>query len=156
MFQEGHTLMNYTSEIIDLILEALPENLIITDSDGIIQHANDPLLQLFKYKKKELIGQPVEVLIPPKLRENHINLRNKYLEDPVKKRCFGATLPLRAIAKDGEELMVDIMLCPAKKSGAVIVIVSVKNVRREFVNMQKIKSALDELEKMTYKLINHH
>lgn len=148
--------MNYTSEIIDLILEALPEHLIITDSDGIIRHANTPLLQLFKYEKKELIGQPVEVLIPSELRKNHINLRNKYLEDPVKRRCFGAIPPLRGVAKNGEELIIDIMLCPAKKSGAVVVIVSVKNVSKELANMEKIKSALDELEKMTYNLINHH
>jgi PAS domain S-box-containing protein len=64
------------------LVEASPYALIISDQDGRIRRINAQSERLFGYRREELVGQQVEVLVPKRLREAHPSLRRRYHDDP--------------------------------------------------------------------------
>ncbi len=65
---------------------------------------------------EELIGQPVEILMPERFRQTHVNERTAYMEKPVS-RPMGTGLELYARRKDGSEFPVEISLSPGRDFG---------------------------------------
>ena len=94
-------------------LEALFNNLtmgiIVTDTCGIIININPFAEQQFGYSKEEILGQPVEELLPGKYRQKHVMDRTKYRDYP-QHRMMGAGRDLYARRKDGSEFPVEISL----------------------------------------------
>ena len=64
------------------LVEAIPDALIISDQDGRIRLVNAQTERLFGYRREEIIGQPVELLVPERLRPEHPALRQRYYRDP--------------------------------------------------------------------------
>jgi PAS domain S-box-containing protein len=83
--------------------------ILVIGSNGCIELANPCIEKLFDYKKAELIGQPVEILIPEAFRRNHVHYREGYFEKP-KARPMGYGLNLFARKKDGTEFAAEISL----------------------------------------------
>jgi formate hydrogenlyase transcriptional activator len=90
---------------------ASPDAIIVTTLDGRISAASPATERLFGYSQSELIGQPVEILIPERFRSRHPHRRDSYLAAPVV-RPMGTGLELYGLRKDGTEFPVDIMLSP--------------------------------------------
>ena len=65
------------------LVEAIPDALIISDQDGRIRLVNAQAEQLFGYRREEIIGQPVELLVPERLRAEHPALRQRYYRRPL-------------------------------------------------------------------------
>jgi PAS domain S-box-containing protein len=86
-----------------------PDAVIVADHRGRILQANEHTERLFGYTRDELIGQPVEVLIPERFRNLHPGYRANYAADP-QARPMGAGLEPYGLRKDGSEFPVDIML----------------------------------------------
>jgi two-component system, sensor histidine kinase and response regulator len=93
------------------LVEAIPDALIISDQDGRIRLINDQTEQLFGYRREELVGQQVELLVPERIRAAHPSLRRRFFEDPSV-RAMGVGLELTAVGKDGTEFPVEISLSP--------------------------------------------
>jgi PAS domain S-box-containing protein len=83
--------------------------IIVIDRDGIIQLANPCIEKIFGYGNAELIGHPVEILIPGAMRKKHVQHRDRYFVNP-KARPMGYGLNLFARRKDGFEFPVEISL----------------------------------------------
>lgn len=83
--------------------------ILVISGGGRIELANPCVTKLFGYTKAELIGQPVEILMPEVLRRNHIHFRDSYFEKP-KARPMGYGLSLFAQKKDGTQFPVEISL----------------------------------------------
>src|SRR3954452_16484720 len=75
------------------LLEAAPDAILGVDPDGRIAFANAQAVSLFGYEREELIGAPVEMLVPERSRAAHPQLRTGYLADP-RPRPMGAGLDL--------------------------------------------------------------
>ena len=88
-----------------LIVEAAPNAMILINHEAKIDYINTALEQLFGYTKDELMGQPVEILIPPRFATAHVNMRNMFLTEPHVKE-FGAGRNLFGLRKDGTEFPV--------------------------------------------------
>ncbi len=101
---------------------AASESLIIVDGQGLIVEANPKTWQLFGYAKGELVGQPIEVLIPERLREQHRKDREGYMTAP-RSRPMGIGMNLAGRRKDGSEFPVEVALtyAPATPRGDLIV-----------------------------------
>jgi PAS domain S-box-containing protein len=84
-------------------------SILVADEGGIIRLANPGTEKLFGYTKKELSGQPVELLIPLDLKENHRQYRQQYFDNP-KARPMGFGRDLFARHKDGRTFPVEISL----------------------------------------------
>jgi two-component system sensor histidine kinase/response regulator len=93
------------------LIEAIPDALIISDQDGRIRLVNAQTESLFGYRREELIGQAVELLVPERLRAEHPALRQRYYRDPSV-RAMGVGRTLTATGKDGGEFPVEISLSP--------------------------------------------
>jgi len=91
------------------IFECAPDAIVVTDSQGRIVRINAQTEKLFGYSPDELLGQPVEVLVPERLRSVHLA---HWESEPVQHlaRPFGSLTDLYARRKDGSEFPADIML----------------------------------------------
>jgi len=94
-----------------LIVESAPSAMILVNNEGKIAFTNSQVEKLFGYKRNELIGQSMEILIPQRYREGHPDFRNMFFSSP-QARAMGAGRELYALRKDGTEFPVEIGLNP--------------------------------------------
>ena len=114
------------------VLEAAPDAMIIVDRDGTMILVNSQTERLFGYRRQELIGQKVEMLVPAQFRARHATHRAGYLTD-AQVREMGSGLELFARRKDGTEFPAEISLSPLQTDAGVRVISAIRDVseRRE-------------------------
>ena len=93
------------------LLEAAPDAMIISDREGRMRLVNAQAERLFGYTREEMIGQPVEILVPERLRPVHPGHRESFHAAPSV-RAMGGELKLAARRKDGSEFPVEISLSP--------------------------------------------
>jgi PAS domain S-box-containing protein len=93
----------------ETLIETDPNGILVVDSGGHIQLVNGQLTKLFGYPRDELIGQPVETLLPERYRRGHVSLRALFREQPAN-RPMGAGRDLYGLRKDGSEFPVEIGL----------------------------------------------
>jgi PAS domain S-box-containing protein len=91
------------------LLEAAPDAVVVVESGGRIVLANSQTEELFGYRREELLGELVELLLPLRHRGRHVGERVGYLAEP-RKRAMGAGLELAGRRKDGTEFPVDVAL----------------------------------------------
>jgi len=108
------------------IFDAGPDALLIVDALGRIQRLNDPAGALFGYASEELVGQPIEMLIPERFRSAHPELRAAYLGSP-RPRPMAIGLELFALRRDGSEFPAAISLAPLRKSEGTFVTAAVRD-----------------------------
>jgi PAS domain S-box-containing protein len=94
-----------------LILESMPDAILITDKEGHIVYGNTQMESLFGYASQEVIGQPVEFLSPRRFHEQHVDYRAGYSKYPHR-RYMGLGRDLFGQRKDQSEFPVDVMLSP--------------------------------------------
>jgi PAS domain S-box-containing protein len=119
--------LNQSEERFRLLLEAVPDGVVIADTDGRIVLVNAQAERLFGYEREELLGRPVEVLLPAERRKAHARHRAAYQVDP-KVREMGAGLVLAGVRKDGSQFPVDVSLSPLAASEGKLVLASVRDV----------------------------
>ncbi len=83
--------------------------------------------ELLGYRREELIGQRVELLIPIGLRGGHVTERDRFLQEP-RARPMGAGQDLRARRKDGSEFLAEISLSPVRTAGGLLIAASIRDV----------------------------
>lgn len=108
----------------------LPDPAIIVNKDGIIERVNDRAQLFFIRERDELIGRPVNVLMPERFRKGHDGHMKNYYLNPVK-REMGASLELWAVDSTGAEIPVTIHLSPvihASKGVLTLAVLRRKNV----------------------------
>jgi PAS domain S-box-containing protein len=91
------------------LLEAAPDAIVAVTGDGLIALVNRQTEVLFGYERGELIGQPVELLVPESARGIHAGLRDGYFESPAT-RPMGAGMELAGRQKDGSTFPAEISL----------------------------------------------
>ncbi|MBT5873053.1 MAG: PAS domain S-box protein [Candidatus Latescibacteria bacterium] len=93
------------------LLEAAPDAIVGMDHRGLIVLVNARVEHMFGYDRDELIGQPVEFLMPDRFRQLHTSHRSEYIGNPLT-RPMGTGMELTAKHKDGREFPVEISLSP--------------------------------------------
>lgn len=93
------------------LLNSAPDAMVVTDRHGLIDTINSETERLFGYMRQELIGKPVELLLPQRFRERHGKLRASYVARP-ERRPMGTGLELFGLRKDDTEFPVEISLSP--------------------------------------------
>ncbi|MEV4275426.1 PAS domain S-box protein [Actinoplanes xinjiangensis] len=109
------------------LLEAAPDAIVGVAADGRITLVNAQAERLFGYQRSELLGQPIETLVPESARVRHPNLRNRYFADP-RPRPMGSGTALRARRRDGTEFPAEISLSALETEDGLIVSAAIRDV----------------------------
>jgi len=120
----GITERKLAEEKFRLVLDAAPNAMIMVDSTGVISFANAPAATVFGYSLSELIGRPIETLIPERFRDRHVGYRKGFLSEPSS-RAMGAGRDLFGRRKDGSEFPVEVGLNPIHTTEGLSVLASV-------------------------------
>jgi PAS domain S-box-containing protein len=107
--RESEEQLRRSEERIRELIESAPDAVVIVDAYGQIALVNERTEKMFGYRRGELLGRRIELLLPERFRERHAEHRKDYLDDPVT-RPMGAGLELAGRRKDGTEFPVDISL----------------------------------------------
>jgi len=110
-----------------LIIESVPNGILVVNSAGLITLANTPAARLFGYEKSELVGQPVEILLPAALRAAHPGHRTGFFSNP-QSRSMGSGRDLFAVRRDGSEFPVEIGLNPFEIDQEISVLCSIVDI----------------------------
>jgi PAS domain S-box-containing protein len=109
------------------LLESAPDGVVVVDGGGHIVLLNRMAEEVFGYKRDELLGQPVESLIPDRFRSQHRNNRQRFLSRP-KLQGMGGSACVCARRRDGTEFPVEVRLSPVEVEGARVVFAAVRDV----------------------------
>jgi PAS domain S-box-containing protein len=128
------------------LLEHLPDAVVISDTEGRILFLNRRANDLFGYTGEELIGRPVETLVPDRFRRTHVAHRARYHSDP-RTRPMGACLDLVGLRKDGTEFQVEISLSSMRMEETAVVTAVVRDVTNRKRVEEEIRTLNQELER---------
>lgn len=128
-----------------LAVEASPAALLMVNQDGRILMANSRGLTLFGYTEAELIGQPIELLVPQRFRAGLPAHRDSFFNDPVQ-RPMGAELDLLGVRKDGTEFPVKVGLSPVETAKGQAVICGVIDITDQIKMMEAMRQAKEAAE----------
>jgi PAS domain S-box-containing protein len=130
-----------TAELFHDLLEAVPDALVITGPGGHILLINSQAERLFGYRREELVGRPVEVLVPERFRDGHVGQRAGYYAAP-RVRPMGQGRGLWGRCKDGREVPVEISLSPLATPQGLLVLSTLRDVSER----QRAEAQLRKLE----------
>ena len=123
------------------LLDSAPDAMVVVGAHGRIALVNSQTEKLFGYKREELLGQPVEVLVPERFWAAHRKHRGNYMEHS-QFRPMGVGLELFGVRKDGTEFPVEISLSPQHTDDGVLVSSTIRDV----TNRKRVEDALRQSE----------
>ncbi|MBL8535681.1 MAG: response regulator [Betaproteobacteria bacterium] len=111
----------------EALLQAAPDPVVIVDEEGRVAVVNARAEEVFGWSRDEMVGHPVEMLIPPARRGGHVSMRHSYVSAP-RARAMGADRELFACRKDGSVFPVDVSLSPLLTPEGTLVISMIRDV----------------------------
>ena len=128
-------------------IESAPDAIVVVSDEGVITLVNSQTEALFGYDRAELLGCPIESLIPERLRHGHVAQRSGYVQAP-ELRPMGVGRELQGRRKDGSEFPVEISLSPLETDEGVLVSATIRDITERREAERLLKMSHEELEQL--------
>ncbi|MCH8161407.1 MAG: EAL domain-containing protein [Chloroflexi bacterium] len=125
--EEAQKALQESEETFRGIIHSAPDAVVVVGADGCISLVNDQTETLFGYAEVEMIGQPIELLIPPTRRHSHIHKRDRFTAAPSR-RPMSSDLDISARHKDGHTIPVEVSLSPLESRAGPAVVAMVRDI----------------------------
>ncbi len=139
------TTVRVPSDLAQLIVESSPAAYVVVDAEGSIVFCNARTEKFFGYSREELIGQPMEMLIPERLHHKHREYRHAFTLAP-KARAMGVGRDLYALRKDGSQFPVEVGLHQVMIQGAPLIVATVVDISERRLVQEELRAFTDSLE----------
>ena len=133
------------------LFENATEGIILTGGHGKIVLVNPAIERIFDYNNSELIGQPIEILIPDQFKPHHHKLREGFYHQPSN-RVMGQGRDLHGRKKDGSNIPVEVSLSHYSKDGDLFVIAFIVDITRRKEVERSMLEQQKQLEKVTIQI----
>ena len=126
-------------------LDLTPDGIVIIDSAAEIIAVNDEAEAMFGWPEEELLGKPIEILMPERLREPHKQFVADYLKDPfvihgAERMRDGHEIDLPALRRNGEEFFVEVSAAPLQTPGGLLVASVIRDVTEKRILRNKLQN----------------
>ena len=136
--------------LFDKLFELAPDAMVVADAAGRITQMNEQVERLFGYRRDELLGHPVEILIPERFHQIHPTHRSEYGNQPPM-RPMGAGPELYGRRKDGSEFPIDVMLAPVETTEGRVVL----SIVRDISEKRRAEEALRRSEQQVRSIVEN-
>jgi PAS domain S-box-containing protein len=127
-----------------LVVEASPNAIVLVDNHGQISMVNQQTEQMFGYSRQELLGQPVEMLLPLDLRKGHVPFRQGYLAES-KPRRMGGNRDLFGQHRDGRLIPLEVGLSPLRSGDDTLVQAVIIDISQRKAAEQRLRDQAEQL-----------
>jgi PAS domain S-box-containing protein len=135
------------------VVEYSPSAMVMVSTDGLIEMVNAQAEKVFGYARAELLGKPLEMLVPARFRGHHPGMRASFHAEPSS-RPMGAGRDLFALRRDGSEFPVEIGLNPIRTDEGMKVLSVIVDISDRKAEEERIRASLKEKEMLLGEI--HH
>jgi PAS domain S-box-containing protein len=128
------------------MLDAAPDAMVGVNSEGVIVMVNVQTEAVFGYTRDELLGRPIEILVPHRVRDVHPDHRTRYFREP-RTRPMGAGLELAARRSDGVEFPAEISLSSIRTEGGTVALAAIRDITDRKVREEETRRAREEADR---------
>lgn len=143
--KEAYKKIQHSEEKFRNLLESAPDAVIIVNKKGIIELINRQTEKLFGYTRDEMIGMPVEMLLPAEIKNIHQQNRTDFFSNP-KTRSMGSGLNLFAARKGGEKFPVEISLSPLETGDGLLVSAAIRDISENRNMLEALRKSEEQLK----------
>jgi len=132
------------------LLEAAPDGMVIVNRDGVITLVNAQVEELFGYRRAELVGEPVEILVPDRYAGMHRAFRKGYVREP-RTRPMGLGGDLHGRRKDGSEFPIEVTLSPLETDQGLLVSAAIRDISER----RRMQEETDRVKDEFFATVSH-
>ncbi len=133
----------------------MPDGIIVSDEDGRVTFLNRQAEAMSGYDRQELMGRPIEVLVPIAARAEHIEHRRRYHESGPAPRPMGTHLDIHVRCKDGSEFPADIALGPVRLGDRLLVVAAVRDISERQRTEARLRQAEERYRRLVEGVSDH-
>jgi len=133
------------------VVESAPNGMLMIDPQGTITLVNKQVETMFGYSREDMLGRPVEMLIPERFRPNHPSHRTGYFTAPTS-RAMGVGRELFGLRKDGTEFPVELGLNPIDTPNGKLALASIVDISLRKQTEIALAKAAQDLEWKNWEL----